>query len=182
MNPDDCIAIMLPEDADSEYKSRSQIKREMEALQDLGETLVTLKAEQLAAIHLSDKLRDAIIAARAITERGARRRQLQYIGKLMRDVDAEPIRQALDTLNNRGRQAAAQFHRLERWRDRLLNEGDAALSEFIEEHPAADRQRIRQLLRNAQREIQADKPPAAARALFRYLREVSDTEGVEKKQ
>lgn len=164
---------MLPEDTDSEHKSRSQVKREMEALQVLGEALVALKTEQLDAIPLPDKLRDAVIAARTTTDRGARRRQFQYIGKLMRNVDAEPIRQALDVLNNRGKQAATQFHRLERWRDRLLSEGDAALSEFLEEHPAADRRHIRQLLRNAQRETQAGKPPAAARALFRYLREIS---------
>lgn len=172
---------MIDDDTNPEAKSKSQLKREANALQELGEALVKLNASQFNAITLPEHLRAAVVAARAITEHGAHKRQLQYIGKLMRDVDPTPIQQALDAFNNRSQQATTQFHQLERWRDRLLNEGDPALSEFLTEHPGADSQQIRQLLRNAAREAKANKPPAAARALFRYLREVSSTEGEEEK-
>lgn len=172
---------MIDDDTNPEAKSKSQLKREANALQELGEALVKLNASQFNAITLPEHLRAAVVAARAITEHGAHKRQLQYIGKLMRDVDPTPIQQALDAFNNRSQQATTQFHQLERWRDRLLNEGDPALSEFLTEHPGADSQQIRQLLRNAAREAKANKPPAAARALFRYLREVSSAEGEEEK-
>lgn len=172
---------MIDDDTSPEAKSKSQLKREANALQELGEALVKLNASQFNAITLPEHLRAAVVAARAITEHGAHKRQLQYIGKLMRDVDPTPIQQALDAFNNRSQQATTQFHQLERWRDRLLNEGDPALSEFLTEHPGADSQQIRQLLRNAAREAKANKPPAAARALFRYLREVSSAEGEEEK-
>lgn len=164
---------MPTEDTSPEPKSKSQLKRDMTALQELGEALVKLPASQLDTIPLPENLHAAVHAARAITERGARKRQLQYIGKVMRQIDAAPIQEAFDALHNRSQQATTQFHRLERWRDRLLGEGDAALSEFLTAYPNADSQHLRQLLRNAEREATAGKPPSAARALFRYLREVA---------
>jgi len=163
------------EHPDSEEISKSQRKRDMHALQDLGRQLVELPREQFEKITLEEGLHDAILEARRIHQHGARKRQLQYIGKLMRGLDAEPIREQLDTLLGHSKRAAQTLHHLERWRDRLLAEGDVALTELLDEHPQADRQYLRQLLRNAQRENHAGKPPKSARALFRYLRELTES-------
>lgn len=152
--------------------SRSQLKREANALQSLGEELVKLPAAKLAKIPLPENLSDAIHEARNMKSRGAHKRQLQYIGKVMRHIDAEPIRKALDTLKDSSRQASAQLHKLEGWRDRLIEEGDSALSELLEEQPQADRQHLRQLVRNARDERLKNKPPRSARELFRSLREL----------
>lgn len=152
-------------------KSKSRIKREMLALQELGEKLVELGPAELARIEIPDELRDAVTEARAIRQRGAHKRQLQYIGRLMRRIDPQPVRAELDKLLNRDRSGIAAHHRAERWRDRLLSEGDAALYELLQEHPSLDRQHLRQMMRNALREQQREKPPRAARELFRYLRD-----------
>lgn len=152
--------------------SKSQLKRDAHALQSLGEELVKLPVAKLARIPLPESLGDAIDEARRIKSRGAHKRQLQYIGKMMRHIDIEPIRHALDTLKDNSRQETVRLHRLEQWRDRLLEEGDAALSELLSEQPQADRQHLRQLIRNALKERGQNRPPKAARELFRYLREM----------
>lgn len=153
-------------------ESKSQRKREMLALQYLGEKLVALPAEQFTKIHLPEDLQDAVLIARKIHQHGARKRQLQYIGKLMRTVDAEPIQQQIDTLQGNSQQAAQELHRIENWRDRLLAEGDHVLAKLLGEYPHADRQYLRQLMRNAKKETLENKPPKSARSLFRYLREL----------
>ena len=155
----------------SEEKSKSQLKREATALQELGEELVNLKPAHLADMPLSERLREAVDTARAITKHGGRKRQLQYIGKLMRSEDAEPIRAALERLREGNRFAAARLHRLEQWRERLIEEGDGALAELLDEGPALDRQQLRQLIRNAVKERATGKPAGAGRALFRFLRD-----------
>ena len=152
-------------------KSKSQVKREMLALQELGEALVKLSSAELARIEMPDELREAVATAQKIRQRGAHKRQLQFIGRLMRQVDPHPIQTSLDQLLNRDRLSVARQHRIERWRERLIDEGDAALAELLREFPSLDRQHLRQLLRNAQKEQQRNKPPRAARELFRYLRE-----------
>ena len=157
---------------EDEYVSRSQLKREANALQSLGEELVKLPASKLAKIPLPENLSDAIHEAHNIKSRGAHKRQLQYIGKIMRHIDAEPIRKTLDKLKDSSRQASARLHRLEEWRDRLIDEGDSVLAELLEERPQADRQHLRQLVRNAIREHKQNKPPRSAREIFRYLREL----------
>lgn len=159
---------------DTDEKSKSQVKREMHALFDLGGELVKLPKEQFDKISLPDTLHDAIVEARRIHQHGAHKRQLQFIGKLMRNVDAEQIREQLDTLAGQSKQAASALHHLERWRDSLLNEGDAALERLLTEYPSADRQYLRQLIRNAQKEKQDNKPPKSARALFKYLRDLTE--------
>ena len=167
----------FPEEVFSEEdaeKSKSQIKREMHALVDLGKELVNMSKEQFAKIELPDELREAIIEARNIRSHGAHKRQLQYIGKRMRSVDAEHIRGQIDTLAGHSKQAAAALHHIERWRDRLLNEGDSALEALVAEFPHTDRQYLRQLIRNAHKEVQENKPPKSARALFKYLRDLID--------
>ncbi len=123
---------------------------------------------------LPENVLDAVIAARGMTSRGALHRQKQYIGKLMRTVDAAPIVEALEALRARERLQAARHHQTEQWRDRLIAEGDPALAEFIAQHPDADRQKLRQLMRAAARPAASPSAPKAARNLFRYLRELSD--------
>lgn len=159
-----------------EQVSKSQRKRESHALQALGEALVALSTERLAAMPLPEALREAVLEAQRIRQRGAHKRQLQYIGRLMRELDAAPIQAALDDLQQTSQEAVARQHRLERWRDRLLEEGDVALEPLLEEYPDADRQHLRQLVRNAQRERDRSKPPRSARMLFRYLRELDETD------
>ena len=152
-----------------EGPSKSQLKRESLALQDLGAELVKLPESQLAALDLPEKLRDAIELARRITSHGAQKRQRQYIGRLMHDVDAEPIRALLEQLRGSDRVSKARFQETERWRDRLIAEGDTALAEFLERRPTADRQHLRRLVREAAQEAAAGRPPRHARELFRYI-------------
>jgi ribosome-associated protein len=163
-------------DGPLEYKTKSQLKREADALQSLGKNLVELPATRFAAVmaklELPDALREALIACRAIAAHGGRRRQLQYIGKLMRGIDAEPIRRALGALEGKDRAQKAALHRVEQWRERLIAEGDAALAELLGEFPTADRQQLRQLTMKARKERDAGQSPAAARALFRMLRDL----------
>lgn len=164
----------LEEEPGQEPVSKSQRKRESHALQALGEALAALSPERLAGMPLPEMLREAVLEAQRIRQRGAHKRQLQYIGRLMREVDAGPIQAALDVLQQNTHEAVARQHRLERWRDRLLEEGDGALGSLLEEYPAADRQYVRQLVRNAQRERERGQPPRHSRSLFRYLRELDE--------
>ena len=150
--------------------SKTQRKHEMHALQAIGEELVALPGNRLANINLPDSLRDAILEARRINQRGARRRQLQYIGRLMRDVDAESIRKQLEEIRGGSAQEVAIMHRAERWRERLLS-NDTAISEFVNAFPEVDIQKLRTMLRNAKQEAAAEKPPKFYRALFREIRE-----------
>lgn len=152
--------------------SKSQLKRDADELVTLGERLVELPTQQLAAVPLSEELREAVEAARAITARGARKRQLKYIGKLMRHEDPEPIRAALETFAGHHAASVARHHQCERWRDRLITEGDAALGALLQAFPGADRQHLRQLVRSAQAEAARGRPPKSSRELFRYLREL----------
>lgn len=148
--------------------SKSQRKRDALALRKLGRTLVGLAEAELQKLPLPEPLAQAVRAARALS-RSALQRQLKYIGRLLREMDAEPIGQALEQVLHGTGQADAEFHRLERWRDRLIAEGDSALEEFLTRFPTADRSHLRQLVRNARKERAQDRSPRAARALFRYL-------------
>jgi ribosome-associated protein len=152
-----------------EGPSKSQLKREMLELQDLGAELVKIPAHQLTSLELPEKLLDALELARRITSHGAQKRQRQYIGRLLRDLDAAPIRALLEQLKGTDRVSKARFQENERWRERLIGEGDAALAEFLARHPEADRQHLRRLVREAAQEAAAGKPPRHARELFRYL-------------
>lgn len=157
-----------------ERPSKTRRKQQMTALQTLGTRLVALNAGQLAALPLTDGLREAILAAQRITAHEARRRQLQYIGKLMRQVEPEPIAAALDDLSGESRAAVALMHRCEQWRDRLLAD-DAALTALLDACPHADPQPLRALIRAARREHDAGQPPKQARALYRWLHQTLRT-------
>lgn len=152
--------------------SKSQRKREAHALQALGKALVKLTKPALSQIPLPDDLRNAIEEAQRLHQHGALKRQLQYIGKLMRQCDVEPIRAAYEKVTNSYREDVEQHHKLEQWRDRLLSEGDQALEQLLAQHADLNRQHLRQLIRAANQEEAKGKPPKAARELFRYLREV----------
>lgn len=150
--------------------SRTRLKKQMTELQDLGAELTLLNAEQLAEIALPESLQDAVLAAKRMTRFEARRRQLQYIGRLMRQVDPGPIRAHLERWKASSREHTARLHQVERWRERLLAD-DAALGELARERPC-DIQRLRTLVRNARREREANAPPRSFRALFQALREI----------
>lgn len=157
---------------DPEGPSKSELKREAKAITDLGRELIEMNASDLARIPLDAGLRAAIDEARAIRSHGARKRQTLYVGRLMRERDLEPIRDAIARHKARGRDEAARFKRIEVLRDRLLAEGDSVVSELTGSHPDLDRQHLRRLVRDARREADAGKPAGAGRALFRYLREL----------
>ncbi|HYE37585.1 ribosome biogenesis factor YjgA [Methylocaldum sp.] len=164
-----------PEISPEEYPervSKSQLKRESAALQDLGQELIGLSREQLERLDLPAELMEAVRLGQSITERGALKRQRKYIGKVLRNIDAEFIQAGLAALKNESAEAVHRQHVVERWRDRMLAEGDAAVNEFLEANPGADRQKLRQLTRDARRERDAAAAPRSARLLFRYLREV----------
>lgn len=152
--------------------SKTQQKKAMLALQDLGEELVALPADRLKRLSLPERLRDAVDAARRITAHGGRRRQLQYVGRLMRglpDGEVTQLRAALAAFTQTDAASVAQFHTLERWRTRLLDD-DAALTELLSRYPTADAQQLRTLIRNARKERDSAKPPAAFRELFQALK------------
>jgi ribosome-associated protein len=153
-----------------ERPNKSQLKREMQELQDLGVELVKLPADKLAELDLPEKLADAIALARRITSHGAQKRQRQYIAGLLSKLDdVAPIRAYLEQLSGADRVSKARFQENERWRARLIGEGDTALAEFLERHPEADRQHLRRLVRDAAAEVASGRPPRHARELFRYL-------------
>jgi ribosome-associated protein len=158
-------------DEQADLTSKTRKKKDMLALQELGAQLVELNEQQLEAMRLPEALLEAVLEARRLNKREARRRQLQFIGRLMRDIDAAPIRDRLEEWRGQGREHTAQLHTLERWRDELLA-GDPALERFLREYPDADSQMLRALIRNARREQGAALPPRSYRELFRVLREM----------
>jgi ribosome-associated protein len=168
----------LPDDFEDEGPSKSEIKRRMLALQELGETLVALPEKQLRRMPVDDEqLLEAIREARQIRSNSARRRHLQFIGKLMRDIDPEPIARALDDMHTDQQRSNDAFHELEELRAQMLAAGPGGVELAIQRWPEADRQQLRQLLLQHQREQQRNKPPAASRKLFRYLRELQELYG-----
>ncbi len=150
--------------------SKSQLKREMQELQALGERIIALDPAVRARLPLSDDMRDAVEETGRIRSHEGRRRHMQYVGKVMRKEDREAIRTAFEEIDQEHAQRNAAFHRLEQLRDRLIDD-DAALEPFIEAHPQVDRQALRQLIRNARSEKQRGKPPASSRKLFQLLRD-----------
>ena len=155
--------------------SKSQLKRDVQALKSLTTDLLRLNASQLESIPLDNDVVLAIEEAQKFRSHGARRRQLQYVSKLIRRNDATSILEAVAAFQAGTKGLTAGHHRSEKWRESLLLDGDRALTELLRQHPAADAQSIRQLVRNAQLEKNAGKPPASARKLFRVLRAM-DTE------
>jgi ribosome-associated protein len=154
--------------AEGERPSKSALKREMLALQVLGQKLVALTGAQLAKLPLTDSLRLAIVQTQKVTAHEARRRQMQYIGKLMRTADHEAIRSAYDELMGGSLASVALMHQCERLRERLIDD-DAALGEFVEQNAGVDTQWLRAKVRAARLERSAAKPPRHARELYKWL-------------
>jgi len=155
--------------ADWEFeKSKTQVKQELNALKDLGRSLIELSAKDLQKLDLSEDIYDAIISAQSMSK-GALKRQVGYIGGLIADSDYEAISQKLQQLKQPHQGQVKQFHQIEQWRDRLLAGENEVYGELIAEFDDFDVQHVRQLVRNAQREAKQEKPPKSARQLFQYL-------------
>jgi ribosome-associated protein len=153
--------------------SKSQLKREAESQQDIGKKLIELPKEKLAKLDLPEALLEAVAEAKRITANGAIRRQMQYIGRLMRDIDVAPIVDQLARWEGKHHEENARFHALERWRERLLKDAQAVF-DFLNTYPNTDSQQLRTLIRNAQKETAANKPPKSSRELFQLIRQISE--------
>ncbi|MDH5611464.1 MAG: DUF615 domain-containing protein [Gammaproteobacteria bacterium] len=154
--------------------SKSQVKRDCDALTKLGEELLKLKQSELDAMNLPEELNDAVSTARKIQSRSGLKRQRQYIGKIMRQIDNEAVKKQIEQIRHKHDTNTVQFRKTEQWRDRLLADDKTALNEIIDTHPDIDRQHINQLIRQAKREQQQEKPPTSSRKLFKYLRDLQD--------
>lgn len=154
--------------------SKSQVKRDCDHLVDLGEEILKLKTEELNSLDLPDELNEAVTTALKIKSRSGLKRQRLYIGKLLRSLDNEVIEAQVKKIQHQHDTNTAQFKRLERWRDSLINNDKDTLNEVISHFPGIDRQHINQLIRAAHQELKQDKAPAASRKLFKYLRELEE--------
>ena len=159
---------------DQEIVSKTRKKREMHELQALGVALAELSESQLKEMRLGEDLLEALLEAKRIRSHEAKRRQMQYVGRLMRGIDPAPIRSRLAEVEGHSAQATARHRRLEAWRERLLGD-DAALTAFAAAFPGAELQALRALIRNARKEQKEGKPPRAYRELFRVLKEIESS-------
>ena len=159
-----------------ERPSKSERKRTAHAAQDLGETLIGLRDSDLVALDLPERLVDAIREARRIPSRGGGARQRQYIGKLMRDIDPEPIRAALAADSEKAALESERFKRLEAWRERLITEGAAALEELERWRPGLDRTEWMRKIGAAQSDRDRNVTGTSGRELFRALRTLFEAE------
>lgn len=155
--------------------SKTRLKAEADAQQALGVRLTELPKDKLLKLNLPEDLVTAVLESKKITANGAIRRHRQYLGRLMREIDTAPIMEQLARWDGKHTAENAYFHGLERWRDRLINDANA-LSEFMAKYPATDSQQLRTLIRNAQKEQAAAKPPKSSRELFKLLREITSAE------
>ena len=153
-----------------EQVSKSQKKREADFLQKTGVKFIDLSVAKLDSLPLTDNLRKAIMDAKSIKSHGAKRRQAQLIGKLMRAADYEAILEAYEKILEEDSAVTANFHEIEQWRDKLIHEGKDALTEFINQYQPEDVQQLRQLIKKAVDDQLKEKNTGAAKALFRYLR------------
>lgn len=156
---------------DDDFVSKTQLKAQAEQLKKLGLELVDLTKGEREKIPLDDELLDAIeLCTKINRKKDGFRRQLQLIGKKLRSREVEPIEQALINLKSSHSAANRHFHALERVRDEIINNGDKGINNAIAQHPHLDRQKLRQLNRNVQKQAKDNKPPIAAREIFQYLR------------
>jgi ribosome-associated protein len=161
----------LNEESATHDISKTKVKQAMLALQALGEQLIELKKSELDALALPERLLEAILAAKRLTHWGAIKRQKQYIGRLMRDIDPAPIQAYLTTIQGVSQEHNAWLHRLEKLREALLVD-DHALQLLLTEHPDTDVQALRTLIRNVRKERAEGKPPKHFRALFQLLKKM----------
>ena len=158
---------------EDERISRTQKKKEARALQALGEQLVALSSEQLENIDMPEEILEAVEFAWKVTSHGARRRQIQYIGALMRDIETESIQSALENIRYGDARKAHAFKKIEAWRDRLKQGDTALLEDILRSCPDTERQRLTQLARNALKEHEKGISAKSSRLLFRYLKQIT---------
>ena len=151
--------------------NKTQIKKDIAKLHQLAEELIRLSNSQLQEMALAEDLFKAVNLVAAMPLKGARKRQLKFITGMLRKIEIDPILENLARLKSSSAHATREHHLLERWRDRFLLEGDEALRQFLNEYPVADSQQLRQLIRNAKKELAADKPAKSSRQIYRYLRD-----------
>lgn len=156
-------------------QSKSRRKREAEAVQQLGQALIEAPESDWQQLGLPERLIDALREAKHIHSHNARKRHLQFIGKLMRDIDAGPVNQYMQQRHQQKKNAAAALHRVEALRDQLIDGNQATIDSLLESHPEASLKQLRHLVRQVHREREAGHAPKSARALFRYLKELLDT-------
>ncbi len=162
-----------------EKKSRTAVKREAENLQKLGEKLARFSVDQIKLMEIPEELKKAVITVKSIEKFGAKRRQFQFIGSIMRNIDPEIVTMALSKVSMGRDFAVEKFKKIEKWRDDLLSGPDHFIEKFIELYPDTDRQRLRILTRNAAREIEKKQTGKkhnlkSFKALFKYIREMSE--------
>jgi len=155
--------------------SKSELKRQSNDLQKLGEQLVEAPRDRVKRVPMPDDVRDAILTCQSITNHEGRRRALQFVGKKMRTLDEEEvavIQRTIDSWKGASKAETASLHALERRRDKLLAD-DTALTQLLEENPELDVQHLRTLIRNARKEVAESKPPKAFREIFQILKDTS---------
>ncbi len=157
--------------------NKTQIKKDMAALFDLSEEMSVLSVGQLKILELPELIHKAVTEVSGMPHKGARKRLLKYIAGQLHKIDVEPILDRLSRIKNKSAHAVREHHVVERWRDRLIAEGNNALTALLDEQPQADSQLLRQLIRNAQKEAEAGKPPKSSRLLYRQLKELFQVEG-----
>jgi ribosome-associated protein len=162
------------QDHDHDTISKSQRKRELDELKQLGQKLLDFSEDSLRRLGLPELLLDAVLTGKKITSHVAHKRHLQYIGKLLKEFDATPVRAAVEAREHQHDTSTREFHLLESLRDQLLVRGDAAIPAVLAQFPRTDRQHLRKLVRQARQQQTTGQPAGAARALFRYLRELQD--------
>jgi ribosome-associated protein len=162
------------EDDDQFEISKSQIKRELDELKKLGSELLEFSDDALRQLDISEVLLQALRTAKRITSNSARKRQLQYIGKLLKEENAAPLIAAVDAHKHQHATLTRDFQKLEKLRDKLIRDGDSALADVLSLFPRADRQHLRKLVRQSRNEQETKQPPRASRLLFRYLRELQE--------
>lgn len=161
-------------DEDDDWVSKTQRKQNCDEMQELGEKMIELNKDDLSKIHMDDELRRALEEAQRMKSNGALKRQKQYIGKVIRNLDDETLEPQLNRILHKHDIYNADFKRMEKWRDAMLDNGDESINTFVEQYPMADRHHLRQLVRNAKKEKLSNKPPAAYRQIFKYIREIAD--------
>jgi len=159
---------------DDNWVSKSQRKRECDEVLELGEKMITLNKEELAQIQMDDELRRSIEEAQRIKSNSALKRQKHFIAKVLRGLNDETLEAQVERVLHKHDIYNADFKRMEKWRDSIIENGDRGISDFLDAYPQADRSHLRQLLRNAAKEKKNNKPPAAYRQIFKYIREVVD--------
>lgn len=162
----------IPDWEQEEFESRGDIKKAAQAVTDLGLQIAEMSEDQIKKLNLPQAFTDAVLLLKTMGKGPAIKRQKAFIGKMLRQD--EPliiqIKETLAEIDLKKKQQNAHFHKLEKWRDRLVSEGDEALAEFLGDYPQADRQQLRQWIRNAQKEQQQNKPPKSSREIFKYLK------------